>query len=113
MTGYRPFWGGAPKAPEAPPPPPAPVRAPERLPARPAPTGEPLARQIAGALVDECNARELTLPEFASLTGVSLSSIRAHRYGQGLRVDTLQQYAERLGWHISITDAQGTEVGRL
>jgi len=47
---------------------------------------------------------ELTLVEFAALTGVGLSSVRAHRYGQGLRVDTLQKYAEALKWRIVITD---------
>jgi hypothetical protein len=53
----------------------------------------------------------LTLPQFAALTGVGLSSIRAHRYGQGLRVDTLEKYAEALGWSIAITNAQNADIG--
>lgn len=115
MTGgFRSAWGSAPKAPEPPPAPPSvSVRAPERPVARNTGTVEPLARQIAQALTDECEARELTLPEFASLTGVGLSSVRAHRYGQGLRVDTLQKYAETLGWGIVIQDANGQDIGRL
>ena len=122
MSGFRTAWGAVPPPPSPPPPPPLgatptpalpPVRAPKGRPARNSGILEPLARQIAEALVAECEARELTLPEFASLTGVGLSSIRAHRYGQGLRVDTLQRYAERLGWRVVITDINGTEIGRL
>ena len=70
-------------------------------------------RQIAQGLVDECEGMELTLVEFAALTGVGLSSVRAHRYGQGLRVDTLQKYAEALKWRIVITDETDREIARM
>lgn len=95
------------RTPKPPPPSPAPVRASQRTLTR----GERLARQVAQALVDECETRQLTLAEFAALTGVGVSSVRAHRYGQGLRVDTLEKYARALGWRISIQDANGMTIG--
>lgn len=117
-SGYRPSpWGKSLSAPQPEPDPPSvapePVQAPARRIERSKGIREPLAQSIGAALAEEILSRKMTLKEFQSLTGVCVSSVRAHRYGAGLRLDTLQKYAEVLGWTVSIQDKDGNDIGSV